>query len=125
MEGKNGEGLMLRWKLNEVMARLRISNKELGAELQRHEVSVSRLRSSDTMPRLDGDSLNNLCTALTLISRRRGNVGSIGPAELFEFTPDFDLATAPIEEEVVGNAGKTRAVRKSRGTTSLFDSVAA
>lgn len=93
--------VMLRWRLNEVMARLRITNKELGSELGRHETSVSRLRSSDEMPRLDGNSLNSLCVALTVISRKRGIPGSIGPADLFDFTPDMDLSpvTKPESEQ--------------------------
>lgn len=122
MDGMNGEVVMLRWKLNELMARMRISNKELGTELDRHETSVSRLRSSDTMPRLDGDSLNNLCTALTVISRRRGNVGSIGPAELFDFTPDVDLDQSPVS--VDGNAkaeGSKTPLSDSSGTSGLIE----
>ncbi|MBE7384421.1 MAG: XRE family transcriptional regulator [Leptolyngbya sp. SIO1E4] len=85
---------MLRWRLNEVMARLRITNQELGEAMGRHEVSISRMRSTDSMPRLDGEALNLLCNALTAISRDRGVIGMIGPNDLFEYVPDDDLARA-------------------------------
>lgn len=42
----------IRWKLNEVMARRRVRNKDLANALDITENSVYRLRKADDMPRL-------------------------------------------------------------------------
>lgn len=105
---------MLRWRLNEVMARLRITNQELGEAMGRHEVSISRMRSSDSMPRLDGEALNSLCNALTTISRERGVIGMVGPSDLFEYVPDDDLVKAKSGDESSDTeAGQAETNRRS------------
>ncbi|MCC0175817.1 helix-turn-helix transcriptional regulator [Waterburya agarophytonicola K14] len=78
---------MLRWKLREVMARAKITNRELAAELKVHETSVSRMKTADTMPRIDGDTLENLCNCLTKLYKEKGINEIVMPAALFEFTP--------------------------------------
>ncbi|MBW4460515.1 MAG: helix-turn-helix transcriptional regulator [Nodosilinea sp. WJT8-NPBG4] len=70
---------MLTWRLNEVMARHRISNKLLAEKLQRHETSISRMRTADEMPRFSGAELSALCDALSAIAGVR-----IGPSDLLE-----------------------------------------
>lgn len=56
--------MAIRWRLNILMAERRMTNKDLGDRIGRHEVSVSRLRVRDDMPRLDGNELEALCNAL-------------------------------------------------------------
>ncbi|ODH03095.1 hypothetical protein A4S05_21110 [Nostoc sp. KVJ20] len=56
------------WKLREVMARYKIKSKELAAELGVHPNSVTNLRKAETMPRLDGEALDNLCNALNKLA---------------------------------------------------------
>ena len=58
------EKSMLRWKLREVMARQKVTNRELAQRIKVHETSISRLKGQDTMPRIDGETLENLCQAL-------------------------------------------------------------
>lgn len=82
------EKLMLRWKLREVMARGKLTNRELAQAMGVHETSISRMKTSDTMPRIDGDTLNNLCNALTKLFREKGIDLIISPTELFDFSPD-------------------------------------
>ncbi|NEP08753.1 MAG: helix-turn-helix transcriptional regulator [Symploca sp. SIO2C1] len=55
---------VIRWKLNEMMARRRIRNKDLAVSLGISENSVYRLRRTDEMPRLSPERLNGICTAL-------------------------------------------------------------
>ena len=50
------------------MARYKIKAKDLAKELGQTPNSISNLRNNDTMPRLDGDSLNNLCNALNKLA---------------------------------------------------------
>ncbi len=69
--------LMLRWRLREVMARDRVTNRELAERLGVHETSVSRLKTSDTMPRIDGEQLEKLCRALKCT-----------PSDLLEYIPE-------------------------------------
>lgn len=77
---------MIRWKLNELMARHRITNRSLGEQLGKHETSVSRMRTTDKMPRIDGDDLNELCKALTLLAKV-----NVTPFDLFEYSPDITV----------------------------------
>lgn len=59
------------------MARKRVTNRKLAECLGVHETSVSRLKTSDTMPRIDGEQLEKLCRALNCT-----------PADLLEYTPE-------------------------------------
>jgi len=52
---------VIRWKLNELMARNRIRNKDLAEALGITENSVYRLRRIDEMPRLAPERLNGIC----------------------------------------------------------------
>lgn len=70
---------VIRWKLNEVMARKRIRNKDLAKALSITETSIYRLRKTDEMPRLSPERLNGLCAAL-----------ECQPGELLEWLPDGD-----------------------------------
>ena len=81
---------MLRWRLREVMARAKITNRELALALNVHETSVSRMKTADTMPRIDGDTLNNLCNCLIRLYKDKGINQIIMPADLFEFIPETD-----------------------------------
>lgn len=82
------EKSMLRWRLRELMARGRITNRELAERLQKHETSISRMKNSDTMPRMDGDELNSLCNALTELFRERGQDVVITHVNLMDHFPD-------------------------------------
>jgi putative transcriptional regulator len=55
---------VIRWKLNEVMARSRVRNKDLAEALSVTENSVYRLRKTDEMPRLTADRLEGICQVL-------------------------------------------------------------
>lgn len=70
---------VIRWKLNEVMARKRIRNKDLAKALGITETSIYRLRKTDEMPRLSPERLNGLCAALRC-----------QPGELLEWVFDDD-----------------------------------
>jgi putative transcriptional regulator len=68
---------VIRWKLNEVMARKRMKNKDLAAALGISENSVYRLRKVDEMPRLTPERLNGICAVL-----------KCQPGDLLEYVPD-------------------------------------
>lgn len=55
---------MIKWKLNEVMAAKRVTNRALSQAIGIHENSVSRLRLSDKMPRISEERLDAICKAL-------------------------------------------------------------
>lgn len=69
--------IVIRWKLNEVMARKRVRNKDLAEVLGITENSVYRLRKVDEMPRLTPERLNGICKAL-----------DCQPGELLQYYPD-------------------------------------
>jgi putative transcriptional regulator len=81
---------VIRWKLNEVMARKRVRNKNLAEALGITENSVYRLRKVDEMPRLTPERLNGICKAL-----------DCQPGELLEYVPnDNDGKESSIVEVV-------------------------
>lgn len=55
---------MIRWKLNEVMSRQRLRNKDLAEALEITENSAYRLRKSEEMPRLTPQRLEGICQLL-------------------------------------------------------------
>lgn len=56
--------VVIRWKLREVMARNKVTNRHLAKALDMHEGSISRMKSADEMPRIDGKTLSKLCEEL-------------------------------------------------------------
>ena len=68
------------WKLNEIMAKKRVRNKDLAEAIGVTENSVYRLRRTDEMPRLTSERLNGICTFL-----------QCQPGELLEWITDEPL----------------------------------
>ncbi len=87
---KTLEKRMIKWKLREVMARGRITNRELAQHINHHETSVSRMKMSDTMPRIDGATLNSLCNGLSKLFQAKGHNAIITPSDLIEYAFDDD-----------------------------------
>lgn len=72
---------VIRWKLREVMARVKCKNKDLAVALGMHPASVSRMKGMDKMPQLSHDRLNAICQKL-----------GCQVSDLLEFCPDQDAA---------------------------------
>lgn len=70
---------MLRWKLREVMARENMTNRRLAEIIGIHETNVSNMKRRDTMPRIDGATLEAICNALKCT-----------PDDLLEYIPDAE-----------------------------------
>jgi DNA-binding Xre family transcriptional regulator len=70
------------------MARYSIKAVDLAKEMGISTNSVSNLRRGNTMPRLDGDSLNNLCNALNKLALDLDE--EITPVMLIQYTRDLD-----------------------------------
>jgi putative transcriptional regulator len=77
---------LIRWRLNEVMARYNIRPTELAQAMDVSLTTVSNLRKRQ-MPRLTEQTLNKLCQALNQLSQENY---LITPADLIEYTPDPD-----------------------------------
>jgi DNA-binding Xre family transcriptional regulator len=85
----------IRWKLNEVMARKRMRNKDLAEYLDITENSVYRLRKADDMPRLTPQRLEGICDAL-----------QCQPGELLEWIPgDAPGRQSVLSQEALPAAG--------------------
>lgn len=80
--------IMHRWRLNELMARYRIGTNELAEELGYLPGSISKLKSRDDMPRIDGETLANLCDAMNRIIHARGITEVVTPGDLIEYSFD-------------------------------------
>ena len=59
---------VVRWKLREVMARRRITNKALATELNVHPTSISRLRTQDVLPEIGGEVLGRLIDGINKLT---------------------------------------------------------
>jgi DNA-binding Xre family transcriptional regulator len=116
------EKSMLRWRLRELMARSRITNRELAQYLSRHETSISRMKNSDTMPRMDGEELNSLCNALTAILRNRGQELVISHQDLLDFTPDTDDPSSISSRKETPNLKKLKSQNPMRQKNDRFSS---
>lgn len=78
---------MIKWHLREVMARYRIKGVDLAEEMGMSTNSISNLRKADSLPRIDGHTLNSLCMSLRRLSRV-----DITPTDLIEFIVDDEKA---------------------------------
>jgi DNA-binding Xre family transcriptional regulator len=66
-----------RWKLAELMARHRISNKELAEYLDMRPNSITDLKKAESMPRINGEQLDRIAAAITALSRINESVKGI------------------------------------------------
>ncbi len=55
---------VLKWRLREMMARKKVTNRELASYLQVHETTIARMKSPDVMPKIDGNTLSLICKYL-------------------------------------------------------------
>ncbi|WP_242020715.1 helix-turn-helix domain-containing protein [Microcoleus sp. FACHB-1515] len=69
--------MTIRWRLREIMARQRMSNKRLAELVGVHPNAISRLKNQDTLPQIGGEMLDALCHHLDCT-----------PNDLIEYTPE-------------------------------------
>jgi putative transcriptional regulator len=82
---------LIRWKLSEVMARHRVSAKDLADFLHVSDNAVSNLRKAEVMPRIDGNRLEQICVGITKLSKISEKVT---PYDLLEYIPEEIPETA-------------------------------
>ncbi len=99
---------LIRWRLREVMARYNIKSVNLAKELDISPNAVSSLRKAKTMPRLDGNALNNLCNALNKLAEDLDE--EISPITLITYVrdpeperPHLQPGVGLLEEEINGS----------------------
>ncbi|MBH8554976.1 helix-turn-helix transcriptional regulator [Nostocaceae cyanobacterium CENA357] len=105
---------MIAWRLNEIMAKRRIKNKDLAAALGIDENSVHRLRRTDEMPRLTAERLNGLCIAL-----------ECNPGDLIVFIPDDETDTTAKGDKKKVTPIPVREYLKSKADKSQVQDIAA
>lgn len=67
------------------MARHRVAAKDLAEYMNISTNAVSSLRRAETMPRIDGERLEQICVAVTRLSK----IGeSVTPYDLLEYIPE-------------------------------------
>lgn len=57
------------WKLREVLARRRITNKALAEKMGIHPTNISRLKNRDTLPAIGNDEIERFRIAITELSQ--------------------------------------------------------
>ena len=93
---------LIRWRLNEIMARHRVLAKQLAIDMNTSDNAISNLRRAESMPRIDGKKFDRLCASLTRLSKIREPVT---PYDLIEYLPGKDLES---EDERILTAGAKR-----------------
>lgn len=63
--------MQYRWKLREIMARYNITGVALAEEMNITPVAMSNMRRGDKMPRLDGERIEKLTTALSKLANTK------------------------------------------------------
>ena len=58
------KNMAIKWRLRQMMAERRITNVDLAERIGKHPNSITYLRRTDTMPRVDAELLESLCNAL-------------------------------------------------------------
>ena len=76
----------VRWKLREVMARRKITNKALADELKVHPTTISRLKTQDVLSEIGGEVLCQLINAMNKLSVE--GFGFCSLPELIELVPN-------------------------------------
>jgi DNA-binding Xre family transcriptional regulator len=102
---------LIKWRLREVMARYNIKAIDLAKEMSISANAVSNLRKGNTMPRLDGDSLNNLCNALNKLALDLDE--EITPVTLIDYTRDLEPDDEHKFSKTSLKAQKTRNIASS------------
>lgn len=69
--------MTIRWRLREVMARQRMTNKRLAELMGVHPNAISSLKNQDSFPRIGEETFNALCKFLDCT-----------PFDLIEYIPD-------------------------------------
>jgi putative transcriptional regulator len=77
---------LIRWKLNEVMARHRVKGKDLADFLGISNNAVSSLRKAEIMPAIGGDRWEQICDGINQLSL---SGDTIAPFDLIEHIPSI------------------------------------
>lgn len=76
-----------RWRLNELMARHRVSGAALAKELGLSANAISALRNAETLPQIGGERLDQIADALTKLSKSKVKA-SVRSVDLLEWVED-------------------------------------
>jgi putative transcriptional regulator len=74
------------WKLRQVLADRKITNKALAGKLGVHPTSISRLKSQDVLPAIGGDEIEKIRLAITELSQP--DLGGCTLSELIKLEED-------------------------------------
>ncbi len=93
---------LIRWRLNEIMARHRVLARELAQDMDTSDNAISNLRRAETMPRIDGKKFDQLCASLTKLSKIREPVT---PYDLIEYLPSQKESSTRISSSTLTAGG--------------------
>jgi len=107
---------LIKWRLREIMARYNIKSVDLAKELNISPNAVSSLRKAKTMPRLDGNALNNLCNALNKLAEDLDE--EVSPMTLIAYVRDPEPEQPQSESSVELPDQKMSVSKRIRGDQS-------
>jgi putative transcriptional regulator len=109
---------LIRWKLNEVMARHRVKGKDLAEYLGVSANAISGLRKASIMPEIGGQRWEYICLGINKLSK----IGEIiSPLDLIEYIPDEEIPTnRESVKDVPGNKGANSLSKSMSGDSNSF-----
>jgi len=107
---------LIKWRLREIMARYNIKSVDLAKELNISPNAVSSLRKAKTMPRLDGNALNNLCNALNKLAEDLDE--EVSPMTLIAYVRDPEPEQPQSESSVELSDQKMSGSKRTRSSQS-------
>jgi len=107
---------LIKWRLREIMARYNIKSVDLAKELNISPNAVSSLRKAKTMPRLDGNALNNLCNALNKLAEDLDE--EVSPMTLIAYVRDPEPEQPQSESSVELPDQKMSVSKRTRDSQS-------
>lgn len=81
---------VIRWNLNEVMARHHVRGIDLAEEMGVRAATVSSLRKSTALPRIDAERLDSILKALNKLAKPETVDGKIDVSDLIVWVEEND-----------------------------------
>lgn len=75
------------------MAEKNISNKELAESSGLHRVTISKLKRTDELGQITGETINSVLNGLNRLYKEKGGSKVLTPSDLIEYTPDLGIAS--------------------------------
>jgi putative transcriptional regulator len=96
---------LIRWKLNEIMARHRIKGKDLANHLGVSANAISMLKNAPILPEIGGERWEQICEAINELSQINE---PITPFDMIEYIPSESASKDPTAQVDSSKSSKAK-----------------